>query len=69
MVEVSVRQHHRVEFVEGERFRRREVGHRVRVARDVDADVDHHAGFVCRHQVASTAHLAVRSEGGHASPC
>ena len=68
MVEVSVRQHHRVEFVEGQCLRRREVGHRIGVARDVDADVDHHAGFVGRHQVTGAAHLAVGSEGGHAGP-
>ena len=68
MVEVSVRQHHRVEFVEGQGFWGREVRHRVGVARDVDADVDHHPRFVGGHQVARTSDFTVRAEGGHTRP-
>ena len=62
MVQVSMGEHHGIQFVERERLGCGEVGHRVGIAGDVDAHIDHDAALVRGHQMARSSHFPVGAE-------
>ena len=55
MVQVSMGEHHGIQFVERERLGCGEVGHRVGIAGDVDTHIDHDAALVRGHQMARSS--------------